>query len=216
MKNGYTMFTGFKIIRFKNSSTMRKYDRFFLTAFFLFSFAFTAQAQFEEPEFRKVTHAERAAFTRNHINTMKQTGQGLYNDDRLDSIPTSELRARLQAVFGDPTQKIEDMVVKPNFRPGMAIQFEYWFVVDGKYPLIVLDSKGPFGRELVYSGASRYIDLMPQIMRTFSKKLMEAEPAEFQDYYYSADREKWYDVRYENGEYITKEIDSPPGITYSY
>lgn len=195
---------------------MRNRFRFTLISLFLFCFAVTAQAQFEEPEFRKVTHEERAAFIRNHINTMNQTGQGLYNDDRLDTIPTSELRARLQAVFGDPTQTIEDMVKKPNFRPGMAIQFEYWFVVDGKYPLIVLDSKGPFGHELVYSGASRYIDLMPQIMRTFSRKLMEAEPAEFQDYYYSADREKWYNVKYENGEYITNQIDSPPGITYSY
>lgn len=190
--------------------------RFFLVGLFLLSFVGAAQAQFEEPEFRKITNEERAAFIRNHINTMKQTGKGLYNDDRLDDIPTSELRARLQAVFGAPTQTIGDMLKKPNFRPGMAIQFEYWFVVDGKIPLIVLDSKGPFGHELVYSGASRYIDLMPQIMRTFSQKLMEAKPAEFQDYYYSADKEKWYDVRYQNGEYITEEIDSPPGMTYSY
>lgn len=190
--------------------------RLLFVLIFLFSYTFSAQAQFEAPEFDKVTHDERAAFIRNYINNIKQTGQGLYNDDRLDNIPTSELRARLQAVFGAPTQTIGDMLEKPNFRPGMAIQFEYWFVVDGKIPLIVLDVKGPFGRELVYSGASRYIDLMPQIMRTFSQKLLEAEPAEFQDYYYSADKEKWYDVRYENGEYITQEIDSPPGMTYSY
>lgn len=195
---------------------MKNSYRILFAAFFFFSLTYSAQAQFEEPQFEKVTHEERAAFIRNHINTMKQTGKGLYNDDQLDNIPTSELRARMEAVFGAPTQTIGDMLRKPNFRPGMAIQFEYWFVVDGKIPLIVLDSKGPFGRELVYSGASQYIDLMPQIMRTFSQKLMEAKPAEFQDYYYSADKEKWYDVRYENGEYITKEIDSPPGMSYSY
>lgn len=186
----------------------------FVTTLFLVFNSLSATAQFEEPEFKKVTNAERASFIRNHINVMNQTGQGLYNDSRLDTISTHKLRARLQAAFGDPTQKIEDLIHRRNFRPGMAIEFEYWFVVDGKIPLIILDSKGPFGRELVYSGASRYIDLMPQIMRTFSKKLMETEPAEFQDYYYSADREKWYDVRFENGEYTTKEIDSPPGISY--
>ena len=195
---------------------MKKRYQLLVVVFFLFSFSFSAYGQFEEPEFKKVSHEERAAFIRNHINRMNQTGQGLYNDDRLDNIPTSELRARMQAVFGAPTQTISDMLKKPNFRPGMAIQFEYWFVVDGKIPLIVLDSKGPFGRELVYSGASRYIDLMPQIMRTFSRKLMEADPAEFQDYYYSADKEEWYDVQYKNGEYITNKIDSPPGMTYSY
>jgi hypothetical protein len=173
-----------------------------------------AAAQFEEPEFRKVSNGERAAFTRDYIRTINQTGQGLYNDSRLDTISTSKLRARLQAVFGDPTQTISDLIRRSNFRPGMAIQFEYWFVVDGKYPLIILDSKGPFGRELVYSGASEYIDLMPQIMRTFSKKLLEAEPAAFQDYYYSADREKWYDVRFENGEYSADQIASPPNMSY--
>jgi hypothetical protein len=193
---------------------MRKQFLLFVTTLFLIISSVPALAQFEEPQFRKVSNNERAAFIRNHINTMNQTGQGLYNDSRLDTISTNKLRARLQAVFGDPTQKIEDLIHRRNFRPGKAIQFEYWFVVDGKVPLIILDIKGPFGRELVYSGASRYIDLMPQIMRTFSKKLLEAEPAEFQDYYYSADREKWYDVRYENGEYTTRQISSPPGISY--
>lgn len=182
----------------------------------LFMCSQPAAAQFEESEFRKVENSERAAFTRNYINRIKQTGQGLYGDTRLDTIPTSELRARLQAVFGAPTQTIADLIDRPDFRPGMAIQFEYWFVIDDKYPLIVLDSKGPFGRELVYSGASRYIDMMPQIMRTFSRKLMEAEPAEFQDYYYSADREQWYNVKYENGNYSTEAIDSPPNMTYDY
>lgn len=195
---------------------MRKYALLFIVAAVLTLATRPAQAQFEESEFHKVTKSERAAFTRNYINRIKQTGQGLYGDSRLDTIPTSELRARLQAVFGDPTQTIEDLIDRPDFRPGMAIQFEYWFVVDGKYPLIVLDSKGPFGRELVYSGASKYIDMMPQIMRTFSRKLLEAEPAEFQDYYYSADREQWYNVKYENGKYSTEAIDSPPNMTYDY
>lgn len=185
------------------------------TLLFIFS-SQPVQAQFEKPEFRKVENGERAAFTRNYINRINQTGQGLYNDTRLDTIPTPELRARLQAAFGDPTQTIEDLIDRPDFRPGMAIQFEYWFVVDGKYPLLVLDPKGPFGRELVYSGASKYIDMMPQIMRTFSKKLLEVEPAEFKDYYYSADREEWYVVQYKDGEYTTEQIDSPPHMTYTY
>jgi hypothetical protein len=97
----------------------------------------------------------------------------------------------------------------------MAIEFEYWFVVDGKYPLLVLDPKGPFGKELVYSAASRYIDMMPQIMRTFSKKLLHAKPAPFKDYYYAADREKWYVVQYKDGKYSVKHIQSPPASVYN-
>src|SRR5699024_7471578 len=73
---------------------------------------------------------------------------------------------------------------------------------------------GPFGRGLVYAGASKYIDLMPQIKRVFSEQLMgleENELAEYQDYYYSTDRSQWYQVSYKDGTYSTKKISSPQG-----
>jgi hypothetical protein len=173
-----------------------------------------AHAQFEKSSFHKVPHSKRQVFQRKYIDHIKQTGRGLYQNSRLDTISTNKLRARLQKLFGDPTVTIKDLIYKPNFRPGMAIEFEYWFVVDEKYPLLVLDSKGPFGKELVYTAASRYIDLMPQIMRDFTKMLYQAKPAPFMDYYYAADKEKWYKVQYKDGKYLTKHIQSPPNMTY--
>src|SRR5699024_6273630 len=125
----------------------------------------SAYAQFEESTFHKVPNSERAVFQHKYIDHIKQTGRGLYQDTRLDTIPTYKLRARLQALFGPPTVTIKDLIYKSNFRPGMAIEFEYWFVVDGKYPLLILDPAGPFSEDLVYTAASRYIDLMPQIIR---------------------------------------------------
>ncbi len=174
----------------------------------------TAHAQFQKSTFHKVPHSKRAVFQRKYNDHIKQTGRGLYNDNKLDTIPTIKLRARLQSLFGNPTVTIADLINKPNFRPGMAIEFEYWFVVDGKYPLLVLDTAGPFGKELVYTAASRYIDMMPQIMRDFSNELFNAKPAPFMDYYYSANKEKWYKVQYKNGKYTTKHISSPPGMSY--
>ncbi|NGP75720.1 hypothetical protein G3570_03695 [Balneolaceae bacterium YR4-1] len=172
-------------------------------------------AQFSEPEFEKVTEDKWGWFM-NKIENVKLTGQGLYDKQEIDSMETSKIRARLQAVFGEPTKTLEDLINGPRFRPGEAIQFEYWFTVDDSIPFMILDVDGPFGEGLVYGGASKYIDLMPQIKRTFTRKLMEVEPAAFQDYFYSPERDQWFNVTYKDGEYNTRKIDSPDGMTINF
>jgi hypothetical protein len=168
-----------------------------------------AYAQFEDPEIRKVEPSERNAFQQRFAD-INWSGQGLYNPTTIDRLPTIELRSRLQAVFGDPTQTIGDLI-NDNFRPGKAIQFEYWFIVDEQMPLMILDLDGPFENGLVYVGASRYIDLMPQVKRTLNRMLMddEGDPVEFSDYFYSPERDQWYLVKYEDGEYKREAISRP-------
>jgi len=185
-------------------------------ALFLSLISVTAFAQFEAPQFDKVTHSKRAWF--NHkFKDIKWTGQGLYGKTKLDDRQTNELRARLQTAFGDPTQTLEDLIDEDNFRPGKAIEFEYWFTVDDSIPMMVLDVDGPFGRGLVFGGASKYIDLMPQIKRTFSKKLMSQDSLDnYQDYFYSPERKQWFNVMYRNGKYKNEKIDSPPGMTIEF
>lgn len=178
--------------------------------------SFSAFAQFSEPEFEKVSEDQRSWF-QNRFENVKWTGQGLYDDTDLDDRQTIEIRARLQSVYGDPTQKLEDLIDQEDFRPGMAIQFEYWFTVDDSIPMMVLDVDGPFSNGLVFGGASKYIDLMPQIKRTFAQKLMEAEPLDsYQDYFYSPERQQWFNVVYKDGQYKTTEIESPDGMNISF
>lgn len=187
-----------------------------LVAVLIISASAPVYGQFSEPEFEKMTKDQWGWFM-NKFDDVKLTGQGLNNKSEIDALETSEVRARLQAVFGEPTKTIEDLIGGENFRPGEAIQFEYWFTVDDSIPLMVLDVDGPFSQGLVYGGASRYIDLMPQIKRTFSQKLMEVEnPAEYSDYFYSPEREQWFLVTYENGTYSTEEIESPEGMTIDF
>ncbi len=175
-----------------------------------------AYAQFEVPEFEKIGDEKIVWFSQNFAG-IEWTGQGLYNKTSIDDIQTNKLRSRLQAAFGSPTKNIEDLIDEPDFRPGKAIQFEYWFVVNDSIPLMLLDIDGPFGRGLVYVGASRYIDLMPQIKRTLSRKLMNVDSlAYYQDYFYSPEREQWFNVRYENDSFSTERIISPPNMTYDY
>src|SRR5690625_422391 len=51
----------------------------------------SAFAQFEEPELRKVTKAERASFE-SRFADISWSGQGLYNPTTIDRIPTIEDR----------------------------------------------------------------------------------------------------------------------------
>ena len=169
-----------------------------------------SNAQFEDPDIQKVDRSERTQFQQ-RFEDINWTGQGLYNPTTIDRIPTIELRSRLQAVFGEPTQKIGDLINTANYRPGKAVQFEYWFIIDEEIPMMVLDLDGPFENGLVYVGASRYIDLMPQVKRTFTRMLMEEGDslASYSDYFYSPERDQWYEVSYNDGEFEHEMIDRP-------
>ena len=169
---------------------------------------------FKAPTIRKVKHADRAQFHK-RFKDIKWTGQGLYQKATIDHVPTIELRARLQTLFGNPTQTLPDMVGKKNFRPGMFVEFEYWFVVNDSIPMMVLDVDGPFENGLVYVGASRYIDLMPEVKRTLSKQLMDVKKlGDFKDYFYSPEREKWFLVEHENGKFSHNQISQPKGLHF--
>lgn len=177
-------------------------------------FTGTSQAQFEEPEITKIGDDKKAWFS-NEFEDVNWTGEGFYDRTVLDERQTNEIRARLQEVYGDPTKTIGDLINNEDFRPAQAIQFEYWFVIDDSIPMMILDIDGPFGRGLVYAGASKYIDLMPQIKRYFAKEMMAVkELPSYQDYYYSVERRQWFNVTHDNGAFRTKEISSPPGMSY--
>ncbi|WP_020403995.1 hypothetical protein [Gracilimonas tropica] len=187
--------------------------RVLLFFIFMVMISTAAQAQFEEPEIKKVenTKEARAAFQAQFSN-IKWTGQGFrYNE--LDRMPSIEIRAVLQDVYGDPTQTVEDIIEKDGYlRDGKSIQFEYWFIIDGYIPMMVLDLEGPFEDGLVYVGASRYVDLMPEVKRTLTKELRSASPKEYVDYFYSPERGQWFRVAYEAGEYKKEEIKQPSHI----
>jgi hypothetical protein len=170
----------------------------------------SANAQFEEPEIVKVSTEEAEKFE-SRFADIKWTGQG-FNYNSMDRMPAIEIRARLQSVYGAPTKRIEEIVENGKLRAGKAIQFEYWFIIDGEIPMMVLDLDGPFADGLVYVGASRYIDMMPQVKRTLTRHVTEAEPKEFTDYFYSPERYQWYKVTYSDGEYKKEEIDQPSHI----
>jgi len=167
------------------------------------------QTLLEEPDIVKVSNAEKAEFQRRFRN-VQWTGAGFEGSTVIDRIPTREIRARLQKVYDNPTQKLKHLIGGDNFRPGHYIQFEYWFVINDEIPMMVLDVDGPFGNGLVFAGASRYVDLMPEIKRTLSRKLMEiSELGEYEDHYFELNEQQWYLVSYRDGSFENKEITRP-------
>ncbi|MDZ7681867.1 MAG: hypothetical protein U5J63_09210 [Fodinibius sp.] len=194
----------------------KKWVLSFCISLLLMLASMSAHAQFEAPDIQKVSQEQRASFM-DRFNDIKWTGRGLYNETELDDQQTNEIRARLQARFGDPTQTIEDLIDQKDFRPGKAIQFEYWFTVNDSIPMMVLDWDGPFGSGLTFVGASRYIDLMPQVKRTFARELLAIkELGNYQDYFYSPERQQWFNVKYQDGKYKTKQISSPSGMEIDF
>lgn len=138
------------------------------------------------------------------------TGEGFQGNTVVDNLPTTEIRARLQRVFGDPTVRLDDFIGRSDVRPGNSIQFEYWFIINDEIPMMVLDIDGPFTLGLVYAGSVNYVDMMPEIKRTFSRMLMNVSSmGEFQDVFYSPERNEWYHVEYKQGAYKTDKIARP-------
>ena len=164
---------------------------------------------FSEADIVKINSENAAAFQREFRST-RWTGLGMQGITDIDRIPSMEVRARLQTVFGDPTRQLEDLAFDPDFRIAEAIQYEYWFVINDEIPLMILDIDGPFARGLVYAVSVSYIDLMPQIKRRLSRLLMEpSRLAEFEDLFFSPERDTWYEVRFQDGEFGYEEIAMP-------
>jgi len=162
-----------------------------------------------DPEIIKVESVNRRSFQR-EFGDVQWTGAGFEGGTVIDRIPTRELRARLQKEFGDPTQKLRHLIDEDNFRPGHYIQFEYWFVINDEIPMMVLDVDGPFGNGLVFAGASRYVDLMPEIKRSLNRKLMGVnELAEYEDHYFELNDRQWFLVSYQDGEFRNEQVSRP-------
>lgn len=129
-----------------------------------------------------------------------------------DTTRTPELRARLQAQFGAPTQTLEDI------RPGSSssqspdstwagrAQFEYWFVVNDSIPVRVTDARGPRDRGLIVTTDRRLRDRLKALRRTLLAPLQQSVPALYVDYYYDPRVDRWYRTGYDGQTYFLDEI----------
>ncbi len=122
----------------------------------------------------------------------------------LDTTRTVDLRARLQAQFGDPTRTLADSPLEKP--PGERPQFEYWFVVNDSIPVQVMDAEGPTGRGLILTVERRYRDQLPALRDALLAPLRDSEPAPYLDYYYDDRRERWYRTGFDGQAFVHEQI----------
>lgn len=128
----------------------------------------------------------------------------------LDTTFTRDLRARLEAEFGSPTQTIADLDHSKSVRPAEYIQFEYWFVVNDSIPLMVMDVNGPFERGLVVASSHSYSNILPAVKQAFIERLSNSrKKAPYADYYYLPEQRMWFLAGFDGEKHYLERISKP-------
>lgn len=128
----------------------------------------------------------------------------------IDTTFTRELRARLAAEFGSPTQTIADLDHTKQVGQAEYIQFEYWFVLNDTIPVMVMDVNGPFERGVVVASAQSYHSVLADIKDALVERLVQSEAkAAYVDYYYLLEQRMWFLTGYDGEKYYIDRISRP-------
>lgn len=129
----------------------------------------------------------------------------------LDTTRTRDLRARLQAQYGDPTYTPAEVDLKewarePDSSREGIVQFAYWFVVNDSIPVRVTDVNGPQERSLVVSTERTYRDQLPELRAALLDPLRREERAPYVDYFYEKETRRWYRTGYDGASFFRERI----------
>ncbi len=128
----------------------------------------------------------------------------------LDTLRTAELRARLQAHFGNPTRTLAEVDLHQQRPREEYIQFEYWLVLNDSIPFRIMDVNGPFERGLVVASTPRYRDQLWIMRQTLLGRLItDPRRAPFVDYYYQRETDTWYLTGFDGQQFFLKPIRRP-------
>lgn len=166
---------------------------------------------FEIEDVRRVRVLERTWF-RNQYRDVEWSylGAGI-KLTFFDTTRTRDLRARLQAHFGDPTRTLAEVYSNEWARTADSIredpiQFEYWFVVNDSLPVRVSDVDGPGGRGVIFSTSRTYRRHIEALRAALLHPLREDERAPYIDYYHNQDTGRWYRVGYDGRTFFRERI----------
>jgi hypothetical protein len=132
----------------------------------------------------------------------------------VDTTLTRDLRARLEAYFGPPTQTIVEVLGagSPRYARDRYIQFEYWFVLNDSIPLLVMDVNGPLERGVIVSSDARYRDILLRMRESFFEEFIRFDRREaYVDYYYNPFESTWYYAGFDGVRYYL-EPTRPPNV----
>lgn len=136
-----------------------------------------------------------------------------------DTTRTRDLRARLQAQFGDPTHTMAEVYSRewlraPDSARADPVQFEYWFVVNDSIPVRVSDINGPVERGVIVSTDRAHREQLPALRAALFAPLRRGDRAPYVDYYYEEETRRWYRVGHDGTQFFRERIsrfDITPG-----
>jgi hypothetical protein len=121
-----------------------------------------------------------------------------------DTTMTRDLRGRLQAVFGNPTQTLGDVDLREP--RDQYVQFEYWIVVNDSIPVKVTDANGALDRGLIVSTSAEYRGQLRELRKQLLSPIMSVEPAPYVDYYFESETRRWYRTGYDGEGYFLDRV----------
>ena len=167
--------------------------------------------QFEVEEWRLIRKLERPWFLKKFENTL-WAFLGTESLLPIDTTYTRDLRAKLEAYYGPPTQTISEFLNSDETerRRDRYMQFEYWFVVNDSIPVLLMDVNGPLERGLIVSSDERYRDILLQVRESLLKEFLHSQKrAPYVDYYYDAIMRTWHYTGFDGARYFYESISRP-------
>lgn len=158
-------------------------------------------------ERRAVRRLERPVF-KQRFGDVQWAYLGANGRTVLDTMRTRELRARLQAHYGDPTRTVVDADSLAGRPIADYVQFEYWFVVNDAFPIKVVDTGGPFDRGLVFSAPARFRERLRELRAAFLAPLLQSPlHARYVDYYFDTSTETWYRAGFNGRRFFVRPVE---------
>lgn len=153
---------------------------------------------------RSLRKLERGWFEQEFADTRWSfLGAGRYFSP-FDTTMTRDLRGRLQAVFGNPTQTLGDFDLRKA--QDQYVQFEYWIVVNDSIPVKVTDANGALDRGLIVSTSAEYRGQLRELRNQLLSPIMDADPAPYVDYYFESETRRWYRTGYDGESYFLDRV----------
>jgi hypothetical protein len=170
-----------------------------------------APPPFPLDDVRRVRDLERSWFRNRYSDVEWSYFGGGTRVNVIDTTHTRDLRARLQAHFGDPTRTFAEIysnewVRAPDSTREESIQFAYWFVVNGALPVRVTDVDGPQGRGLIVSTRRSHRDRLPALRAALLQPLHNEERASYVDYVYVEETNHYFRVGFDGQDFFRERI----------